>query len=597
MPQAIINHVEDMAAKDGVKSVKFKNRANAIYDNDWIAGVDYEHREDDEDNEDGEEEYIPNTNQEEEPDSEEEEDLAEDDIDEDELGDLEEAEEAEADEPNPAFEDEEDEEQPQQEEHQDIPGVNMISDVESTTSEVRRSDRDRQPVERLEPNMSGPSYLQASRVVKIDKSTKKTKKRTNKHKIRKVKFWDEGIRVEQVHNIVTQTAKKDEYTEEEAVVMAIFINEMNNQTTERKKSFLETYSLKQGIKKFGEKGYNAAFGEMLQLHQRKCFKPVGISEMTNREKKRALESLIFLVEKRDGRVKGRTCANGSVQRDWVDKKDASSPTAYMESIMLTATIDAEEERDVATIDIPNFFIQTPVERKPGEDKIILKIRGVLVDMLMQMDPELYGPLIVYENGKKVLYTEVLQAIYGMLQSALLAYKKLRKDLETDGFVFNPYDPCVANKKIDGENLTVLFHVDDLKVSHKDRRVVDQFEQWVDFMYGDPKIGKIKAVRGKVHEYLAMTLDYTKRGEVKIEMKQYVQNMLDTFPIKFKDGDAVNTPAADNLFKVDGSKPLEKNQAELFHTTVAKALFLCKRARPDVQPTVAFLCTRVRQPNC
>ena len=143
---------------------------------------------------------------------------------------------------------------------------------------------------------------------------------------------------------------------------------------------------------------------------------------------------------------------------------------------------------------------------------------------------------------------------------------------------------------------MLFHVDDLKVSHKDRRVVDQFEQWVDFMYGDPKIGKIKAVRGKVHEYLAMTLDYTKRGEVKIEMIQYVQNMLDTFPIKFKDGDAVNTPAADNLFKVDGSKPLEKNQAELLHTTVAKALFLCKRARPDVQPTVAFLCTRLRQPN-
>ena len=84
--------------------------------------------------------------------------------------------------------------------------------------------------------------------------------------------------------------------------------------------------------------------------------------MTNREKKRALESLIFLVEKRDGRVKGRTCANGSVQRDWVDKKDASSPTAYMESIMLTATIDAQEERDVATIDIPNFFIQTPVKK-------------------------------------------------------------------------------------------------------------------------------------------------------------------------------------------------------------------------------------------
>ena len=44
--------------------------------------------------------------------------------------------------------------------------------------------------------------------------------------------------------------------------------------------------------------------------------------------------------------------------------------------MLTATIDAQEERDASTIDIPNFFIQTLVKRKPGEDKIILRIRGI-----------------------------------------------------------------------------------------------------------------------------------------------------------------------------------------------------------------------------
>jgi hypothetical protein len=30
--------------------------------------------------------------------------------------------------------------------------------------------------------------------------------------------------------------------------------------------------------------------------------------------------------------------------------------------------------------------------------------------------------------------------------------------------------------------------------------------------------------------------------------------------------------------------------------VAKALFLCKRARPDIQPTIAVLCTRVKGPN-
>jgi hypothetical protein len=47
---------------------------------------------------------------------------------------------------------------------------------------------------------------------------------------------------------------------------------------------------------------------------------------------------------------------------------------------------------------------------------------------------------VLENCKKVLYVEVLKAIYGMLKAALLWYKTFRKDLEDIGFVFNPYGP-------------------------------------------------------------------------------------------------------------------------------------------------------------
>ena len=53
----------------------------------------------------------------------------------------------------------------------------------------------------------------------------------------------------------------------------------------------------------------------------------------------------------------------------------------------------------------------------------------------------------------------------MLKSALLFYQKLRDDLERNGFQNNPYDPCVANKMIDGEQMTNVWHVDDLKVSH------------------------------------------------------------------------------------------------------------------------------------
>ena len=74
----------------------------------------------------------------------------------------------------------------------------------------------------------------------------------------------------------------------------------------------------------------------------------------------------------------------------------------------------------------------------------------------------YGFSIVYEKGKKVLYLEVLKSIYGMLKSYILSYIKLRKYLETDGFKFNPYEPCVDNKVIEGEPIKLVFHVDYVK---------------------------------------------------------------------------------------------------------------------------------------
>ena len=121
-----------------------------------------------------------------------------------------------------------------------------------------------------------------------------------------------------------------------------------------------------------------------------------------------------------------------------------------------------------TADVPNAFIQTAMpEPKEGEERVMMKITGVLVDLLVQMAPEIYGPYVVFENGRKVLYVQVLQALYGMLVAALLWYKQFRGDLEEIGFEFNPYDPCVANRIEKEKQQTVQFHVDDLKSSHVD----------------------------------------------------------------------------------------------------------------------------------
>ena len=73
-----------------------------------------------------------------------------------------------------------------------------------------------------------------------------------------------------------------------------------------------------------------------------------------------MESLIFLTEKRDGRVEARACANGSTQRSYIPKDDVSSPTAATESILITGVIEATEKRDVMRLDIPNDFVQTQI---------------------------------------------------------------------------------------------------------------------------------------------------------------------------------------------------------------------------------------------
>jgi hypothetical protein len=131
----------------------------------------------------------------------------------------------------------------------------------------------------------------------------------------------------------------------------------------------------------------------------------------------------------------------------------------------TCVIDADEERDVAVIDIPNAFIQTCIEDEA--DMAIIKIRGILVDMLLEIAPDVYKDFVTTDKkGNKQLIVQCQNAIYSTMVASLLYYRKFSKSLMDIGFKFNPYDPCVANKMVDGYQTTITFHVDDCKLSHK-----------------------------------------------------------------------------------------------------------------------------------
>ena len=121
-------------------------------------------------------------------------------------------------------------------------------------------------------------------------------------------------------------------------------------------------SANQGIKKHGQKAVAAVFKELQQLDTgvlpgNPVVAPQDLSKLTAKDLEEALEAVNLIKEKRNGELKGRTCANGAKQCKYLkDGENISSPTASLEGILATLIIDAMEERDVAVVDVPGAYL-------------------------------------------------------------------------------------------------------------------------------------------------------------------------------------------------------------------------------------------------
>ena len=350
----------------------------------------------------------------------------------------------------------------------------------------------------------------------------------------------------------------------------------------------EQMSLKKGLKLFGKAGADAVVEEMKQLDYRNVIKPAVASELTREEKKRSLRYLMYLKQKRCGRIKGRGCADGRKQRLYKSKEETSSPTVSSEALFLTCVIDAKEKRKVMTIDIPGAFMQSDID-----ELIHIRLEGPMAELLTKVDPKKYRKYLTEEHGKKVMYVELSKALYGTLQGATLFWKNLSGFLVEEGFEINPCDWCVANKMVNGKQCTIVWHVDDLKLSHVEQSVLEDMADKLSAKYGQE--APLTIQRGLVHDYLGMTIDYSEEGKVRFTMPNYIETLLEECPADM-DGTAVS-PAANYLFDInENAEKLDSDQSDEYHHLTAKLLYLCKRVRPEMQPTVAFLCTRVKQPD-
>jgi hypothetical protein len=341
-------------------------------------------------------------------------------------------------------------------------------------------------------------------------------------------------------------------------------------------------SAKKGVKIYGDKAVQAIVQECKQLDEKKVFDPVRMKDTTAVERKNALRSINLIKEKRSGKIKARTVADGSTQRPYVKKEDSTSPTVSIEALMISIAIDAKEGRVVATADVEGAYLHADMD-----DAVLMLFEGDMVDYMVQANPGKYEPYVyTTKKGKKLLYVKLLKALYGCIKSALLWYKLFTSTLEKMGFVLNPYDPCVANKMINGNQCTICWFVDDLKTSHMERSVVDDIIAKIEERYG-----KMVVTHGKKHKYVGMDIEFTGNGEAKILVRDYIEEAIAAFPEDCSK--PVRSPAAAHLFEVnDRCGKLNEKDMTLLHHIVAKLLFVARRARPDVQVAIAFLTSRV-----
>ena len=320
-------------------------------------------------------------------------------------------------------------------------------------------------------------------------------------------------------------------------------------------------------------------------------RPIRPSEVNEEEKKRALNAVNLIKKKKDGSIKGRTCINGSKQKEYLSEDESvAAPTQSLDGFLVTCMLDAREKRSVITFDVPGAFLQPEMPKmkniKGKDGKVLMKIMGdTFVEIMCEINPE-YKDCIVIEKGQKVLYVEVLRSIYGCIEAALLWYEYYKGILEELGFEINAYDKCIANQIINGKQCTITWYVDDNKISHMDEEVMMNI-----IKKARKRLGRFKMTKGREHKFLGMEVIFTEDGKVKVRTKDQILETLQMLgeTIDF----SVCSPAARHLFKVNpNEKKLDEKRKKIFHSITAKLLFVEKRSRPDIETSISFLCKRV-----
>ena len=343
-------------------------------------------------------------------------------------------------------------------------------------------------------------------------------------------------------------------------------------------------SVASALRKHHSESRTAILSELQQLVNKGVWEVIAKSSLSKKQLIAVIRSSMFLKEKFDAagrfqKLKARFVAGGDTQDKSV-YETLSSPTVSLEALMMVIAIAAIEGRKIATVDITGAYLECEL---PEGDEVLMLIDPIMTNFLLEIDDSIRP--FVAENG--CTYVKLKKALYGCVQSSLLWYNKLKSVLESGGFVRNDYDPCVFNRGSGSEQTTIAFHVDDLLITC-------QMQSGIDTAIGllQSNFEQVTANTGSEHSFLGMRIVVKENG-IDVDMIAYLMKILEGKV----SGKCVVSPADDGLLQVDENSPvLPSDASKVFHSDVAKLLFLVKRTRLEVLLAVSFLASRVSNPT-
>jgi hypothetical protein len=218
--------------------------------------------------------------------------------------------------------------------------------------------------------------------------------------------------------------------------------------------------------------------------------------------------------------------------------------------------------DVDKIDVKGAYIQTEITGLPIYMKMDKRLTTAVILILPELKP--------YVTPSGTLYTKLLKALYGCIQSGQLWYSKISKVLSREGYTRTPTDPCIFCRLINEKIFILILYVNDILLfadSVEIARVKTFMERGFKW---------ITVIQEKTQSYLRMNVELQDH-KIIVDMEYFTQQLLSLFTnIK-----QYPTPAVKECFKLRESPKLDVTGQKTFHTIVAKLLYLAKRARPDI----------------